>query len=371
MFTQVRPWILVSTCFLFFACESVRPQTNPENRYSHARNARDATRVQNHIRLGGWITYWDFDPGMKSLQQRPGALEEVFFFAVHLDPDEMPILADPSRDYDAAVKQVDAQKGRAWLTVVNDLTQPGTTPAILKDSEMLHAIFHDPDRRKTHRARLVDLAIRYGFSGVDIDYENLMAGDRDAFSAFVQEMASDLREKGLSLSVTVQPKVGESHSDGPGAMDWGKLCQSVDRLQIMLYNLHSAKTGPGPIATPAWIRSVLAFAQEECPAKRIVPVLKVAGMRWGDQKTEGVQYDQAILLAKKYRSEIMRDPNGDVPYLRYRAEEKEYTVYYEDRLSVEKKIETIRDLGIRSVLFWSLGRHDPELLTGPKSLLPR
>src|SRR3990172_10201649 len=45
----------------------------------------------------------------------------------------------------------------------------------------------------------------------------------------------------------------------------------------MLYNQHSAKTGPGPMATSTFITSVLRFALSECAPFRIVPVLKVSG----------------------------------------------------------------------------------------------
>src|SRR6185295_9891220 len=115
-----------------------------------------------------------------------------------------------------------------------------------------------------HRHDLLTLASANAVGGLDVDYENLRVDDRELFSTFVRELGSDAKARGLALSVTVQPKTQESRSTGPGAADWAALCGASDRLQIMLYNLHNAKTGPGPLATKSWISSVLSFATSQC-----------------------------------------------------------------------------------------------------------
>jgi hypothetical protein len=61
-------------------------------------------------------------------------------------------------------------------------------------------------------------------------------------------LAADLHGLKLALSVTVQPKTGESGSRGPAAMDWKTLCSAADRIQVMLYNQHNASV---PARSPA------------------------------------------------------------------------------------------------------------------------
>jgi len=366
----VRFILIIFSWFSLFACTTGNLRASlPAIIHD---NVSKGGSIPDEIRAGGWITYWDFQRGMDVIHHKPALMDDVFFFAVHLDSDGMPILvADPPHNYQEAVEQVKAQKSAAWMTVVNDLQQSGTSGFILKDSQRLHTIFYQADKRRTHRERIVELATRYRFSGVDIDYENLPVADREIFTVFINELAFDLRQKGISISVTVQPKSRENLSVGPGGANWKELCQSVDRLQIMLYNLHSTKTGPGPLATPEWMQSVLQFAKGECKDQQIVPVIKVSGMQWGIQGANGMQYDQIMMLAEKYKANIMRDPNGDIPYFSYRAEGGEaYTVYYEDLQSLKKKIETIYALDLRSILFWSLGRQDPGLLTYLENLTP-
>jgi spore germination protein YaaH len=311
------------------------------------------------LRVGGWITYWDFGPGMALVERQPNALRDVLFFIAHLDADGQPILVNPDLPVEPAVARVKAAGGRPWLTIVNDVASG--QDVVLKDPQVVHDLLSNDDRRAAHRAAIMDLASRYGMSGVDIDYENLWARDRELFTTFIRELAADARRQGVLLSVTVQPKLGERRSDGPGAADWAALCATADRLQIMLYNLHSRTTGPGPMATGRWIRGVLSYANSQCDPGRVIPALKVSGMRWTEGTVEGVQYDQAMALVQQHSALIARDADDQVPHFSYVADGRSHTVYYEDAVSLQEKLSLIRSLGYRSVALWSLGRHDPAL----------
>lgn len=320
------------------------------------------------LRVGGWITYWDFGPGMALVDRQPNALRDVFFFIAHLDADGEPMLVNPDLPVEAAVARVKAAGGRPWLTIVNDVASDQSVA--LKDPQIVHDLLASEQRRAGHRAAIMDLASRYGMAGVDIDYENLWARDRALFTTFVRELAADARRRDVSLSVTVQPKLGERWSDGPGAADWGALCATVDRLQIMLYNLHSRATGPGPMATGRWVTGVLSYANSQCDPERVVPVLKVSGMRWAEGTVDGVQYDQAMALVQQHGALIARDADDQVPHFSYEADGRAHTVYYEDAVSLREKLSLIRSLGYRSVVLWSLGRQDPALFQAPASSEP-
>jgi len=324
--------------------------------------------AQGPLRVGGWITYWDFASGMEVVDRRPDAFRDVLFFVAHLDADGRPMLVNPDLPIEPAVARVKAAGGRPWLTIVNDVASGDRVT--LKDPQVVHDVLDNEDRRAAHRAAIVDLALRSGMSGVDIDYENLWARDRALFTTFVRELAADARRRGVLLSVTVQPKLGERGSDGPGAADWGALCATADRLQVMLYNLHSRATGPGPMATGRWISGVLSYANSQCDPERIVPALKVSGMRWADDTVEGVQYDQAMALAQEHGVLISRDAEDQVPHFSYQVDGRSHTVYYEDAVSLREKLSLIRSLGYRSVVLWSLGRQDPALFLAPAAAEP-
>jgi spore germination protein YaaH len=174
-------------------------------------------------------------------------------------------------------------------------------------------------------------------------------------------MAQEMRQSGLGLAVTVQPRVRESASPGPGAMGWAELCAHADRLQVMLYNLHNARTPPGPMATPRWAEEVLRHGADHCPAERIVPVLKVSGMDWADGSARALHFEDAERLQVRHGARRERDGAGSVPWFHYTTGGVRHTVYFEDARSLERKIDAVAALGPRRVIFWSLGRHDPGL----------
>lgn len=316
------------------------------------------------VRLGAWITYWDLERGLARLATPAGReVRDVYLFTAALGPDGRVILLKDEESTAALVAELEGRGSRVWLTLVNDVHLPeADVRPRLKDSAMVHRVLSDPALAAIHRSEILVLARKLGVSGVDIDYENLDPGDRDLFTSFIASLSSSLKQDEILLSVTSQPKTRESLAAGPRALDWRALCGHVDRLQIMLYNLHSARTRPGPIATAEWISSVLRFGLSECARSRIVPVLKVSGMEWSSSGVRGVQYDECIELARRAGVSVARDEADRVPYFTYSSSDGLATVYFEDSASIQAKRELIDGMGFDSIVLWSLGREDPEIL---------
>ncbi len=315
------------------------------------------------VRLGAWLTYWDLERGLARLATPSGReVRDVYLFSAALDSNGRVILLDDEVSMASLVSDIAGRGSRVWLTLVNDVHPVAGTRATLKDPVIVHRILSDPRLAMDHRREIVALARRLSVSGVDIDYENLDTGDRDPFTSFVALLSNALAREEILLSVTAQPKDRESRSAGPGALDWRALCDHVDRLQIMLYNQHSAKTSPGPMATPDWISGVLRFGLQECARARVVPILKVSGMEWSKSGVRGVQYDECVDLARAARVPVARGDEDRVPYFSYSSTAGLTTVYFEDALSIEAKLRRILEMGFESVVLWSLGREDPEIL---------
>jgi spore germination protein YaaH len=317
------------------------------------------------LELGAWVTYWDLDRGRARLESPAGrGVKDVFLFSAALDPDGRVTLLSDEVATAALVAEIKERGSRVWLTLVNDVHPPAEAARapVLKDPAVVHRILSDPLLLARHRDEIVALARRLGVAGIDVDYENLEASNREPFTELVASLSSALRREGILLSVTTQPKTRESKSRGAGALDWRALCGQADRLQVMLYNLHSAVTGPGPMATTEWMEQVLQFALTECTPSRVVPVLKVSGMEWSSSGVRGVQYDESIDLARRAGAIIARDSDR-VPHFRYSGVRGAATVYFEDALSIERKVELVERLGLKTVILWSLGREDPKILS--------
>jgi len=308
--------------------------------------------------LGGWVVPWQREAGLASVERSAGAIQDVFFFAARLDGQGRPVLDGDQAIWSDAVKRARAHGARVWLTVVNDrVTAEG--PVALKDADVVHRTLAEAAARGRHVAAIVALAGSLAVDGIDIDYENLPAEERDAFSTFADELAAALRERRVALSVTVQPKRGDTSSRGPGAMDWGRLCRSADRVQIMLYNEHNAGTEPGPIASPAWISEVMDYGLGTCPVSKLVPVLKVSGMDWGPTHAEWKSFSEVAATKAGTGARVRRERSSRVPWLVYEGPDGRHVVYFEDGRSLEAKAANLAARGVANVVLWSLGSEDP------------
>ena len=309
--------------------------------------------------LGGWITYWNYEAGLKSVRAGKPELSNIYLFSVHLDQAGSPLIIHPEKDYAKAIAEFQGPQTRVWLTVVND-HDDGAGKTILKDAALMHAICGDPKRRSTHIQTLLELCQKFKVDGLDVDYENLNPEDKAPYSSFIGELAIALHAHGFKLSVTVQPKRGEVHSAGAGAADWRVIANAADQMQIMLYNEHNANTKPGPVATPAFMAKVLSFAETQCEKSKIIPVLKVSGYEWGKKAREVGIRDLAGQRAAQ-KGEPSRDPGSKTPYINYQISGEDRTAFYEDATSVRSNISFLNGLGYPTVTLWSLGVEDTDL----------
>ena len=311
--------------------------------------------------LGGWIVPWQYDAGVSSVARAHGALGDVFLFVGHLDDGGHPVLDGRKDGWAGTVARLRDGGSRVWLTMVNDRVA-STGGAVLKDADAVHRMLSDPLLRAGHRAEVVALAKSLNVDGVDVDYENLPASEREPFTRFARELAADARAQGLLVSITVQPKTGDVVSRGPGAMDWSALCGIADRLQVMLYNEHNGATEPGAIAGLDWISRVVDYGLGSCPASKLVPVLKVSGMDWGPDKAEWRSFAEAASLLAAHRARARREWHNRVPWFVYPGGDGRHVVYYEDARSLAAKAERLRNRGLTRIVLWSLGSEDPEAI---------
>lgn len=75
-----------------------------------------------------------------------------------------------------------------------------------------------------------------GYRGVDVDFEYILAEDRDAFTTFVADLTRIMNENGYEVSVALAPKTSASQ---PGLLyegkDYGGLGAAANSVLLMTY----------------------------------------------------------------------------------------------------------------------------------------
>jgi len=134
------------------------------------------------------------------------------------------VLADPSLSLLAAPADV-----RVMPTVRNwvDASQvwQGRVDRIVSDAKL----------RQAHVNALRQFVAQGGYDGIDIDYRDLAAESRGAFSQFVADLAQALHQDGKLVSVRVsQPMAITSNQWDAGPYDWPAISRAADILRAPL-----------------------------------------------------------------------------------------------------------------------------------------
>ena len=124
---------------------------------------------------------------------------------------------------------VDASAGYAVMPVIRNFIDPRAL-----DPQTVTAVLSNRALRDRHVTEIVNFAGANGVDGVFIDYRDLPADSRDAFSAFIGALGQRLDQSGLALGVVVPAAENSAGTWETGAYDWRALGRAADYLQIEL-----------------------------------------------------------------------------------------------------------------------------------------
>ncbi len=234
------------------------------------------------------------------------------------------------------------------VTLLGMLQNPGFDPAPVEK------ILSDPDKIRSHAKALVDTVKADGLDGLDLDYESLKAADRDTFSSFVEDLASQLHREHLILAIALHSKTSEPGNwDGPQAQDWRRIGAAVDLARVMCYDEHWETSEAGPVAEPAWVSQIMEFAVTQIPRSKLEIGVPGYGYNWIGKKATDVTYSEFQALPGA--STAKRDPVSNELVL----PNGQATAYFCDAQAEAPKLDIARRLGVRGVCLWRLGAEDP------------
>jgi spore germination protein len=313
-------------------------------------SALDDDRPQGPYLIGAWT----FGDGASlATAVKAGALDEV-------SVDWLQSRADGSvvaPRLDAAFL---AQARRAGCRVFATLTDYDETTHTFERS-IPAAILATPQSSRRHAAAVAAWCKAHDLAGVDVDWEALQASDRDAFSAFVEELARRLHDDGRLVAVDVVPKFREPGSWGtPQAQDWARLGRAVDQFRVMTYNFSGSWSGPGPLSPPDWMDRVLTYAESQVPARRIVMGIGFYGRDWVGSTTRDLVWSDVQAIRAADHPKEMRTGSGEL-YLVYHKGGAVHEAYFPDAAAIQEKAAMLlsRHPHLGGVYAWTMGQEDP------------
>ncbi|PKW17723.1 glycosyl hydrolase family 18 protein [Saccharopolyspora spinosa] len=314
------------------------------------------------------LPFWNLNNGTSMVAQNRQAVNEVSPWIYGLSQDGRLANQYPHEQAAEVGRQI-GQLRAAGIPIVPSL-------ANITDGkwayEPVAKMLHDPAKRRSHIDEIVELVKREDYSGIDIDYENLRAGDRQVFTDFITELGKALDDEGKTLAVAVFAKASDAGYDERNvAQDYAAIGRAADEVRLMGYDYHWGTSPPGPVAPITWVRETLNYAKTQIPPERIVLGVPLYGYDWVDGNGTAVTWLQAFRLSTQHRAKANYDGLTQSPWFRYTDEQgREHEVWFENAASSKAKFEAARGSGIRGVYLWMFGYEDTETWRELRQTLP-
>jgi spore germination protein len=228
------------------------------------------------------------------------------------------------------------------------------------ESDLARAIMGDPAVKARAIENILQLLDGYGFSGINIDFENMYPEDRGLFNAFVKDLRDALRPRNYLISIAVPPKAADlPNSPWVGTFDYRALGELADFIFLMTYEWGWVGGPPMAIAPINQVRRTLDYAVTQIPRDKILQGVPFYGYNWQLPDTPEnvaipVNLVEVYSLAYRFQASINYDTIAQAPWFRYTdGSGADHEVWFEDLRSMDIKYDTAIAYNLRGVGWWS------------------
>ena len=219
-------------------------------------------------------------------------------------------------------------------------------------------IMNSYENRKKLIEGIVEKCVEYDLDGINIDFENMYAEDKDMYSRFIIELTPRLKEIGMVTSVDVT---------APDGADTWSLCfdrnvigDVADYIIFMAYDQNgTSSTEPGTTAGYNWVQLNLAkFLQtEDIDSEKLILGIPYYTRVWttnssGDIVSRSTVYmkdiDSVIPagVEKTWNDELKQN------YVEYTDGANKRQIWIEDIDSLKAKVSLVKENNLAGVASW-------------------
>lgn len=296
---------------------------------------------ENINNLSAWVVYWDLN-SHKEIRSLGKGLKNICYFAVNFNSNNELVMPEKLINYYDKTKSSDYNK---YITIVNDrINSDGSS--LLKDTDLLKSLLSNEALRSNHIEEIINLAVKYGFDGIEIDYEQISNDMKlwDDYILFINELYQKAEKKGLKLRVLLEPNIPFdklSFKEGPTYV-------------IMCYNLHGGFSEPGEKANTKFINGLIEKTSKIPGNKNFA--IATGGFNWASNgKATNITEVEANRILKEYGAKVKRDDESQCLFFKYKDEDNiGHEVWYADSITLNSWMRVIIEEGY-DISLWRMG----------------
>ncbi len=266
-------------------------------------------------------------------------------------------------DTDGELKENVGSEGQAYIEWAHNngyKVWPMVSNAVAANEslDITSDIMNSYENRKKLIEGIVEKCVEYDLDGINIDFENMYAEDKDMYSRFIIELTPRLKEIGMVTSVDVT---------APDGADTWSLCfdrnvigDVADYIIFMAYDQNgTSSTEPGTTAGYNWVQLNLAkFLQtEDIDSEKLILGIPFYTRVWttnssGDIVSRSTVYmkdiDSVIPagVEKTWNDELKQN------YVEYTDGANKRQIWIEDIDSLKAKVSLVKENNLAGVASW-------------------
>ncbi len=252
-----------------------------------------------------------------------------------------------------------------WARNMNYDLWPAVTNSF--DPEMTSVLLNSASNRVNFITNIVNVYSENGFSGINIDFENIYKADKDILSLFIAELTSAFHRKEMLVSIDV--------TFGGGSDNWSKcydrkvLGEWVDYIVVMSYDEHwGSSPVSGSVASLNWVDKGIENLLSEVPSEKIIMGIPFYMRVWFERPSKDTINNMKVtsdaitmfkmekILAENEHN-ILWDKAAGQYYISF-IDIKDNAVkkiWIEDETSLKLKVELVHKYNLKGIASWRRG----------------
>jgi len=306
------------------------------------------------------------------------------------------------RSFEAHSAQIDLLVPAWYRTDANGLVSGAPDPTTLKrahdeklpvmplvgltNKKEFHALATSAVAQAEFNQGMIRESKLHGYTGFQIDFENIDWFDRDILTALVRTSAEAMHKAGLQLTIATVPNApgypGQSdfgkwiYTDWRGAYDIAAIAKYVDLVCLMTYDQHTRWTTPGPVAGWDWTVENLSYALKTVPPEKLSLGIPLYGYHWytgGPIKENGTGADKpnptadyigalnALHLAEAYNGKVQWDADDHTAFFYFYRDQMREWIFFTDQRAFKDRYDLVQQNHLQGFCSWVLGEEDPAI----------
>ncbi len=240
---------------------------------------------------------------------------------------------------------------KVWALFSNSFGNPAATSEFLRNT----------DARDNAIRQLLAFTALYELDGINIDFEDINANDKNALTQFVRELVPLLHEQGLVVSIDVNLLP---------CYDRKALGEIVDYVVLMAYDQHWKGGGiAGSVAQLSWVDRTVQGYLKDVPASKLILGVPFYTRLWKETPENGkikltsqaLSMESIEKVLKENKAQKVWDIESGQFYSEYVKDGATYKVWLEDEKSMNLRTSLVHKYELAGAAAWRLEFEVPDV----------